>query len=297
MWRQPPRLSAEAKRGALSPAARILKNQLQARPRSKTRPAERSAALRAILFPMSRPQPNRTRDLAELIFGYGLIVTILWTPEPLQRILSPIALVATFLVVVVRRSNRASSAGDPQSDRSPENAPLGFGLRGLVPSLWILPAAIALAAVSIFVAAKIGTLHSLYKGDFKHVAGYLLWTTYQQFLLQDYFMPRALRLLSIHLASGEAVSIKVVSSETAAVALTAVLFSLAHLPNLVLTAATLVWGAVSCMLFRRYRNLYALGVAQCLLGLCFAVCVPDSLNHHLRVGLGYLRYRATPPAQ
>ena len=28
-----------------------------------------------------------------------------------------------------------------------------------------------------------------------------------------------------------------------------------------------------------------------LLGLCFAACVPDAINHHLRVGLGYLRYR------
>ena len=71
------------------------------------------------------------------------------------------------------------------------------------------------------------------------------------------------------------------------------LFVLAHLPNLVLAAAKLVWGAVSYTLFRRYRNLYALGVAQCLLGLCFAVCVPDALNHHLRVGLGYLRYHPT----
>lgn len=255
---------------------------------------------------MSRPQPGRTRDLAELIFGYGLIVAILWTPEPLQRILSPIALVATFLIVIVRRSQNSHSARRSklpkaasqenalQKNASQENAPLGFGWRGLVPSLWILPAAIALAALSVFVAAKIGTLHSLYKGDFRHVAGYLLWTTYQQFLLQDYFMPRALRLLSGEVVSIKLVHSKVVSSETAAVALTAVLFSLAHLPNLVLTAATLVWGAVSCLLFRRYRNLYALGVAQCLLGLCFAVCVPDSLNHHLRVGLGYLRYHATP---
>jgi hypothetical protein len=29
-----------------------------------------------------------------------------------------------------------------------------------------------------------------------------------------------------------------------------------------------------------------------MLGLCFAICVPDSLHHHLRVGLGYLRYRS-----
>ena len=74
----------------------------------------------------------------------------------------------------------------------------------------------------------------------------------------------------------------------------AVLFAAAHLPNLPLTAATLFWGAVSCALFRRYHNLYTLGLAQGLLGLCFAVCVPDAMHHHLRVGLGYLRYQDTP---
>jgi membrane protease YdiL (CAAX protease family) len=133
--------------------------------------------------------------------------------------------------------------------------------------------------VSVLVAAKIGTLHPLFKADFGHISGYVLWTIYQQFLLQDYFVDRLLRL---------------VSSESAAVMLGGTLFAAAHLPNLVLMAATLVWGIVSCALFRRYRNLWALGLAQGLLGLCVAVCVPDALHHHLRVGLGYLRYR-TPP--
>ena len=149
--------------------------------------------------------------------------------------------------------------------------------RGLVSSLWILPAAIVLVVVSLLVAKQIGTLHPLYKGDFKHIAGYVLWTLYQQFLLNDLFMPRLTRLLA---------------SENAAVGLAAVLFAAAHLPNVWLAVATLVWGAVACLLFRRYRNLYALGLAQGLLGICFAVCVPDSLSHHLRVGLGYLRYSA-----
>jgi membrane protease YdiL (CAAX protease family) len=72
--------------------------------------------------------------------------------------------------------------------------------------------------------------------------------------------------------------------------LAAVLFAAAHLPNVWLAIATLVWGAISCGLFRRYRNIYALGLAQGLLGICFAVCVPDAVHHHLRVGLGYLRY-------
>lgn len=205
-------------------------------------------------------QPSRTRDLVELVLGYGAIVGVIWTPEHLQRFLSPVVLVLTLWVVLARRPSRDA---------------LGVGTRGLVRSLWILPAAVVLALVSVFVAAKIGTLHSLYKADFPHIAGYVLWTIYQQFLLQDYFMDRLLRLGF---------------NKTAAVTFAGMLFALAHLPNLALTVATLVWGIVSCALFQRYRNLWVLGLAQGLLGLCFAICVPDALHHHLRVGLGYLRY-------
>jgi hypothetical protein len=213
---------------------------------------------------MSSLSPSRVRDLAELILGYGVIVGVIWTPERLQHVFSPLVLVLTSMAVLWRRPSRDE---------------LGVGWRGLIPSLWILPAAMALAALSMFIAARIGTLHPLYQADFTHVAGYVLWTIYQQFLLQDYFMDRLLRL---------------VSSESAAVVLAGILFSAAHLPNLVLTGATLVWGIVSCALFRRYRNLWALGLAQGLLGLSVAICIPDALHHHLRVGLGYLRYHGTP---
>ena len=213
---------------------------------------------------MSSLSPSRVRDLAELILGYGVIVGVIWTPERLQHVFSPLVLVLTSLAVLWRRPSRDE---------------LGVGWRGLIPSLWILPAAMALAALSMFIAARIGTLHPLYQADFTHVAGYVVWTIYQQFLLQDYFMDRLLRL---------------VSSESAAVVLAGILFSAAHLPNLVLTGATLVWGIVSCALFRRYRNLWALGLAQGLLGLSVAICIPDALHHHLRVGLGYLRYHGTP---
>jgi len=216
---------------------------------------------------MPRVPPGRARDLAELILGYSLIVGVIWMPDHWQRIFSPIALVLTLLIVLAPRQGRDE---------------LGLGTRGLIPSLWILPAASALCALSVFAAAKFGTLHPLYKADFTHISGYVVWTIYQQLLLQDYFMDRLLRLLS---------------HEAAAVALAGALFAAAHLPNLVLTAATLVWGIVSCALFRRYHNLWALGLAQGLLGLCFAVCVPDALHHHLRVGLGYLRYHSVASGQ
>jgi hypothetical protein len=206
-------------------------------------------------------EPGFARDLIEVIFGYGLILFVIWMPEFPQRILSPVALVATLTIVLARHPTRDE---------------LGFGTRGLVRSLWILAAAGGFAYASVLVAKHFGTLHALYKGDLKHVTGYVLWTIYQQFLLNDYFMPRMTRVLG---------------SEAIAVSVVAVLFASAHLPNTWLAVATVVWGAISCGLFLRYRNVYALGLAQGLLGLCFAVCVPDALSHHLRVGLGYLRYR------
>ena len=102
------------------------------------------------------PEHRSLRDLLELLLGYGLILFILWIPETPQRLLSPIALVVTLAVVLVRR---------------PSLDDLGLGRRDLVRSLWISPAALLLALASAFVAKRIATLHPLYKGDLKHVTG------------------------------------------------------------------------------------------------------------------------------
>jgi membrane protease YdiL (CAAX protease family) len=191
--------------------------------------------------------------------GFAGIVIILWLPTHEQLIFGPIALLVPLVLVLLRR---------------PTLNELGLGVRGFVSSLWILPAAVVLMVTAVPLARNIGTFHPLYNAGLAHVYGYVLWTMYQQFLLQDYFMPRLTRLLS----------------SDAAIVAAAVLFAIAHLPNLSLVVATLVWGAVSCWLFRRYRDLYVLGLAQGLLGLCFAICVPDAIHHHMRVGLGYFHY-------
>jgi hypothetical protein len=102
----------------------------------------------------------------------------------------------------------------------------------------------------------------------------------QQFLLQSYFLLRFMRLLP-----GKAAPI--IAATT--------IFALAHLPNPILTPITLVWGAITCVLFLRYRNIYTLGLAHGIMGLCVAVTIPSTLHHNMRVGLGYLRYH--PRAQ
>jgi membrane protease YdiL (CAAX protease family) len=214
-------------------------------------------------YPLTASRASRSpRDLAELAAGFSGIMAILWLPTHEQLIFGPIALLAPLVMVLLRR---------------PGLNDLGLGVRGFVASLWIFPAALALSILGIFLAQGAGTFHVLYKADFAHCGGYVVWTMYQQFLMQDYFMPRLTRMMN----------------SNTAITVAAILFSVAHLPNLALAAATLVWGVVSCLLFRRYRNLYILGLTQGLLGLCFAVCVPDSILHHMRVGLGYWHYHPT----
>lgn len=211
-------------------------------------------------FPLSNARKEAcSHDLPELVIGFTAILVVLWLPTREQLIFGPIALLAPLGIVLSRR---------------PTLDDLGLSMRGLVRSLWILPAAIALSFAGIFVTKRIGTFHELYRPDFAHVWGYVLWTLYQQFLLQDYFMPRLTRLLD----------------SDRAIVVAAILFAVAHLPNLSLVVATVAWGAVSCYLFRRYRNLWVLGLAQGLLGLCFSVVVPNAVHHHMRVGLGYFHY-------
>jgi membrane protease YdiL (CAAX protease family) len=215
-------------------------------------------------FTLAIPRERTSlRNLAELTLGFALIMLVLWLPTHEQLIIGPLVLLAPLAMVLSKR---------------PSLEQLGLSLRGFISSLWIIPAAVGLTILSVILARSAGTFHPLYNGDLAHVGGYVLWTFYQQFLLQDFFMPRLTRVLS----------------SDAAIAVAAVLFAVAHLPNVPLAIATLLWGAASCALFRRYRSLYVLGLVQGLLGLCFAVCIPDALHHHMRVGLGFFNYHPTP---
>jgi len=108
-----------------------------------------------------------------------------------------------------------------------------------------------------------------------HVAWeYVLWAMIQEFILQSFFYSRCEELFG---------SIN-------AVWVTATLFAVAHLPSPVLTTATLIGALFFCEMFRRYRSIYPIGLVHGLLGLTIAMVTPDSLLHHMRVGIGYLTY-------
>lgn len=204
---------------------------------------------------------SRRRDLLEVTVGYAMILVVIWTPNPLQRILYWIACATIVSIVALHRQNLES---------------LGLAGRNLLRSLWIVGAALLLGAIGVGVAWRLHTLHPL-SGQaplFSHIWGYLVWSFMQQFLLQIFFLCRLLRL----------------TTPAKAVAIAASLFAVAHIPSPLLAAATLVWGACACLLYLKYRNLYVLGLAHGILGICFAITVPDHFHHHMRVGLGYLNY-------
>ncbi len=209
---------------------------------------------------------SRRRDLTELGIGYALILLVIWTPRPAQRWLYLAAL--AWIVFSSVRSFPGWSA-------------LGMRVKGLWPSLWVVVAAVAAAVAAVTVAGQQHTLrmpHTLAQWG-AMFGGYAIWAMVQEYLLQGYFLLRLLRLLP--------------KARWAALAATG-MFTLAHLPNPVLTGVTLVWGLVACTVFVRFRNLYPLAVAHAILGITVSITIPQAALHHMRVGLGYYRYR--PPA-
>jgi membrane protease YdiL (CAAX protease family) len=109
-------------------------------------------------------------------------------------------------------------------------------------------------------------------GDaFLAFAGYLPWGTFQQYLLNGYFLNRFTTAMT---------------GRSAALT-SAVLFSGAHLPNWFLMVVTLGLGYLCGRIYLRYKNLYFLGIAHATIGFLLFLVVPDSVSHHLVVGPGW----------
>jgi hypothetical protein len=207
---------------------------------------------------------SKRRDGIEIGVAYALIMAVVWTPRPLQRVLWIVAVAG--IVVILWRSFDGWKA-------------MGLRTANLGRSLWIAGAALVLAAAAILIAARMHTL-LLPDGPVTFVGtyfAYAVWTGVQQFLLQGLFLLRFLR---------------VIPNQRQAALMAAAFFAAAHLPNPILVPITLIWGFAACLLFLRYRNLYPLMIAHAILGITVAITIPGPVVHNMRVGLGYLTYRA-----
>lgn len=210
----------------------------------------------------SSPARTRRRDLAELAGIYGLILLVVWTPRPWDVAVWAIASLITAVVVGMSYDGLRS---------------MGICTYNLTRSLWAVPLSLAIGAAAVLCAVHLHTLHlpgSTAK-TMRHFGLYAVWAMVQQLMLQYFFLARAVRLMH---------------STAAAALLTAGLFAIAHLPNPVLTTVTFVCGLAACYFFLHYRNLWPLAVAHAILGISIAITVPNSLDHNMRVGIGYITY-------
>lgn len=198
---------------------------------------------------------------AQVVIAFLFVECAVWAARLSVR--SRWAVVASVLVVFLALVDR------------PSNGPLGLGLPNLRGIVAILAIGTLIASSMIAATKALGgqiPANPTFP-NWGMAWKYVLWAMLQQFLLQCFFFARCEELFG---------------SKTA-VWVAGTLFSLAHQPNMILTSCTLFSGLLFCELFRRYRNIYPLGIIHAALGLTLSSTVPESLLQHMRVGIGYLQ--------
>jgi len=204
--------------------------------------------------------PFNLSDSQQVGIVFALIMIAVWTPQ--GRINTIVSLLAAFCIVwfTVRSHFSIGELGLAQPSS------------GVVA---ILAAGALMVAAIVVAGALMHNLGPAQPAPWKRAWQYGIWSLQQEFILQSFFFVRLESVLGGRRARVRA----------------ALLFCIAHVPNPLLTVLSFIGGLIFCELFRRYRNLYPLGVVHATLGLTIAANLPDNLLHHMRVGLGYLLYR------
>lgn len=209
---------------------------------------------------MSRATRDRI-DLVEPLVFFTLIMAYIWQLRFSHHNLWLVILAGVVASHVLRREGTQV---------------LGFQRRNLRQCLDEFgPALLFLALTAIGTGILLHTTRPIRFGDaFLAWFAYVPWGTFQQYLLNGYFLNRLAGALP---------------AKTAALT-SAALFSGAHLPNWFLMIVTLVLGYVCARIYVRHKNLWFLGLAHATVGFLVFLVVPDSVTHHLVVGPGWFHH-------
>jgi membrane protease YdiL (CAAX protease family) len=133
---------------------------------------------------------------------------------------------------------------------------------------------VVVTAATLAVGAALGSWHFSSWADSAQALSWLFaWGTVQQYGLVCFLYRRF---------------VEVFQSPQVAMAAAAVSFAVFHLPNPFLVIFTLVAGGVSCALYRREPNVFALGLAHAVISFVVYGALPYEVTHGMRVGPGYL---------
>jgi membrane protease YdiL (CAAX protease family) len=199
---------------------------------------------------------------AQIIIAFLFLEFALWAPS--RAIRNRWAVVAAITIVVLVLIDR------PSLERLGLRLPKTFGASVV---LGIGFAAVVFMVILVDLAGGQIPSNPTWP-NLQSVWGYVIWALIQEFILQSFFFNR----------------FEALYGGSAAVWMASTLFAAAHLPSPILTTATLIGALFFCEMYRRYRSIYSLGIVHAMLGLTIFLITPDSLLHHMRVGIGYLRY-------
>jgi membrane protease YdiL (CAAX protease family) len=224
-------------------------------------------AVESKIFPVVATAFRRCFVWAQITIVFLFLEFALWAPTRQIRnrwaVIAAITILALVLIdaLIAPPSLKRLGLGLPKM--SGASVVLGIGL-----------ATIAFAMILVNWAGGQIPANPTWFPGLQSIWGYVIWALIQEFILQSFFFNRFEQLYG----------------GAAAVWIASTLFAAAHLPSPILTTATLIGALFFCEMFRRYRNIYPLGIVHAMLGLTIAFTTPDSLLHHMRVGIGYLRY-------
>ena len=227
--------------------------------------AERSEILPAIEVKPEGAAPTqvelnftqRWRHLAEIGLVFTLILVAIWTPQgPMNSFVSIVAAACVVAFAVTGRWG-ASEMGLIQPFSG---------------AAYTLLAGVLLCGVTALAGVPLKHVGPSYSVPWSRSWQYGVWSLQQEFILQSVFFVR----------------LEAVLGSRRAVIASASLFAIAHIPSPVLTVLAFLGGLLFCECFRRWRNLFPLGIIHAALGLTIAASFPDQWLHHMRVGIGYL---------
>ncbi|HKW19162.1 MAG TPA: type II CAAX endopeptidase family protein [Terriglobales bacterium] len=214
-------------------------------------------------FSRAERQRFHTQSFLEIFVVFLLIVTAVWTPQGSLNAFFSISAAACVLGFAL--------AGTITRTWNSREMGLTRPLAGTRNTLLI---GVVLCVVIWLAGVTLRFSGSSYPIPWNRSWQYAIWALVQQFILQSIFFLRFERALG----------------SRPAVVFSATLYALAHVPNPVLAPLTFIGGLIFCELFRRYRNLFPLGIIHAALGLTIAASFPNSWLHHMRVGIGYLTH-------
>ena len=212
--------------------------------------------VRKTSVPDAKLRPE-TRDLNEIAIVFVLILATVWTPQ--GRLNELFSLSAALCVLSVALSGRWKPREMGLAQPLAGAGEILFVGAVLYGAIWGLGHALR----------PLGPSHPI---PWTRSWQYAIWALVQQFILQSIFFIR----------------LESVVGSRHAVFWSAALYALAHLPSPMLTIFSFLGGFLFCQLFRRWRNIFPLGIIHAALGLITAASLPDKWLHHMRVGIGYL---------